>query len=409
MVANRFVLLMLAASVWAAACDKVPLVAPSGTVITLIATSNSVPANGSGEIIAVLIENGTTSTGAAAGGAAATTVAGAGTTVHNGTLVTFATTLGRIDPQEARTTNGRATVRLIADGRSGVATVTALSGGASKTLTINVGAAAAARVLVSATPQALPPAGGTTTITARVEDAQGNGIAAVPVTFTATVGNPAQSPVVTDDAGVARTTLTTTAASTVTASLSGGTGTAGLTGTVAVTVSPSLSLDIAAPATGVTVGVPAALTVTIGTQVVVSNVVVDFGDGESVSLGGASGARTVSHVYASTGSVTATATATTKDGTQFSSTPVFVADYAPTISCPSGSSLTVGSALSFTTTFPAGMSVGNFVYQFADEGNVAGGATIFHTFLSAGTKVVTVTVYPTRGPAKTASCSLKIS
>ena len=42
------------------ACDKVPLLAPGGTVITIFATSNTVPLNGEIEIVATAIENGTT-------------------------------------------------------------------------------------------------------------------------------------------------------------------------------------------------------------------------------------------------------------------------------------------------------------------------------------------------------------
>ena len=42
------------------ACDKVPLLAPAGTVITLVSTSNTLPINGSTDVVAVLIENGST-------------------------------------------------------------------------------------------------------------------------------------------------------------------------------------------------------------------------------------------------------------------------------------------------------------------------------------------------------------
>ena len=43
--------------------------------------------------------------------------------------MTFSTTIGTIDPAEARTNAGKATVRLVAGGRSGRATVRAFSGG----------------------------------------------------------------------------------------------------------------------------------------------------------------------------------------------------------------------------------------------------------------------------------------
>ena len=57
-------------------CDKLPLLAPSGTVITLIATSNVLAANGSIDIVATLIEQGATA-------AAGTSTAGQGTPVHD--------------------------------------------------------------------------------------------------------------------------------------------------------------------------------------------------------------------------------------------------------------------------------------------------------------------------------------
>src|ERR671913_1214748 len=121
----------------ATACDKVPLLAPSGSVITLFATSPSVGLNGTIEIVATVIEQGVTSTPTTppANGTATTTPstgqAGSGTPVQNGTLVSFTSTIGRIEPSEARTQNGQVRVKFIASGQSGTATITAFSGGAS--------------------------------------------------------------------------------------------------------------------------------------------------------------------------------------------------------------------------------------------------------------------------------------
>lgn len=117
----------------AGACDRVPLTAPSGTAITLIATANSLPADGSMDVIAVLIEGGI------GGGNNPGVEPGVGTTVHDGTVVTFTTTLGRIEPVEARTKDGRVTVRLVGDGRTGTAVVTAISGPAIGSIEIAVG------------------------------------------------------------------------------------------------------------------------------------------------------------------------------------------------------------------------------------------------------------------------------
>src|SRR5262245_55072890 len=105
---------------FSSACDKVPLLAPTGTVITLFPAATTVPIDGQVEIVATVIENGTTTappptgatggTGASGGGSTTPTTSsssGAGTPVQNGTVVSFTTTLGRIEPNEARTTNGQ--------------------------------------------------------------------------------------------------------------------------------------------------------------------------------------------------------------------------------------------------------------------------------------------------------------
>ena len=99
-----------------------PLAAPTDSTITLFASSTTVGLNGSIEITATVIES-------------------AGTPVQNGTVVTFTTTLGTIEPNEASTNNGKVTVTLLAGTRSGTAEVRAFSGGTSSAdaLTVTVG------------------------------------------------------------------------------------------------------------------------------------------------------------------------------------------------------------------------------------------------------------------------------
>ena len=46
------------AALVASSCDKVPLLAPTGTVITLFPGASTVPVDGNVEIIATVIENG---------------------------------------------------------------------------------------------------------------------------------------------------------------------------------------------------------------------------------------------------------------------------------------------------------------------------------------------------------------
>src|SRR6266545_5137823 len=90
MVTHRTALLALLAFPLAlvAACDKVPLLAPTGSVITLFPVTTTVSLNSEVAIIATVIENGqaTGTTGTGTGtGTTTTTRSGAGTPVQNGT------------------------------------------------------------------------------------------------------------------------------------------------------------------------------------------------------------------------------------------------------------------------------------------------------------------------------------
>ena len=61
--------------------------------------------------------------------------------VRDDTVVTFVTTIGRIEPAEAKTRDGKATVTLFGNGQSGTAKVTAFSGAAFANLDIEIIAA----------------------------------------------------------------------------------------------------------------------------------------------------------------------------------------------------------------------------------------------------------------------------
>jgi adhesin/invasin len=220
-------------SLWAGSCDRAPFVAPSGSAITLVASPGAIPANGASEITAFVIEG---AQGTGSDEEPGTVVPGTGTPVHNGTEVFFTTTLGRIEPQDARTTSGRATARLVGGGLSGTAVVRATSGGATSTIEVDVGAATATRIVVTATPQTLSSDGGTAVIAARVEDQQGNPVPGVLVSFTTSRGTVNPTSDVSNDLGLSTTDLSTTETATVTAT-SGGSATS-LNGTVVVTVSP---------------------------------------------------------------------------------------------------------------------------------------------------------------------------
>src|SRR5690349_11471312 len=82
----------LVVSLSIAGCEKVPLLAPTGSTITLTAGSTALPIGGATTLIAQVIE-------------------ASGQPPHDGTLVIFTTTLGTVQPSQATTDiNGRVTV-----------------------------------------------------------------------------------------------------------------------------------------------------------------------------------------------------------------------------------------------------------------------------------------------------------
>jgi len=270
-------------------CDKAPLTAPTDSSVVLFASSRVVALNGTVEITANVLEPG-------------------GIPVQNGTQVTFVTTLGTLEPSEARTQGGRATVRLHAGNTSGIARVTAFTGGASaEALEVRVGASAATRIALSASPSSLPPRGGTTEILAVVTDDENRRLEGVPVTFSANAGALRDTTVVTDRFGEARTILTATRETTVTATV----GSVSATTTVRVTTAPLITLS--GPATAIGEGENAIFTV--GVQVgangdPIREVTINFGDGDVQSLGALTGTRTVSHIYRRAGTYRVEVTAT---------------------------------------------------------------------------------------------------
>lgn len=391
--------LMTLAGVGSAACDKVPLVAPAGTVITLVSGTNVLPINGSTDLVAVLIESGTTSSGTGN-----TSTPSAGTAVHNGTLVTFTTSLGRIEPAEARTHNGRVTVKLTADGRSGTAKITAFSGSASKTLDVLIGAAAAERVAVTASPTVLSSNGGQSTISARVEDASGNPLVGVPVVFTTTSGTLSASSALTGESGIATTTLSATAAATVTASAGGKTGTA------AITLKAKSGVTVSAP-TGVFVGAPATFQITVAANSDFQSVQLQLGDGSSVNLGALSASTTYAYTYDDTGTYNVRVVGIDKDGViSDHSASVAIVGFSPSVTCSPSSG-----ALGFVTTcsvtgVPTSVEIDRYEWFFDGERTVPnGGPSQSHAFRAKGERTVTVNIVPRRGPSYTRSAIVVVS
>lgn len=397
-----FCALLAVAAVAASACDKAPLLAPGGTVIFLNATSSAVSATGQVEIIAVLLEQGTTSTGTGTG---TTTTPATGTPVHNGTLVSFTSTIGRIEPAEARTENGTVKVKFIGDGRSGAATILAYSGGARSELTLNVGAAAAERVLVSATP--LGSSGGTSTVTAKVEDTSGNPLPGVTVQFSTTRGTLSAQSATTDGSGLATVTLTTTSEAVVTAAAGSKSGTA------TITVATRSGLTIVPPTT-ITASAPATFTFTLSNAAGVQNVRVNWGDGTEQSLGPAPSAQ--QHTFPDSGPYTVTATAHMTDGSAETpvTTSVFAGAYQVGISA-SNQNPSLNNAVTFTASVaPNTVNIDHYSWNFGDgTTRTTDGPVTTHTYTApssaaGNTRVVTVTAVPVVGRSRSNSTNVQI-
>ncbi len=426
MISRALTLAAVLVAVVSAACEKVPLLAPSGSSITLTASINALPATGSVEIVAHVIE-------------------ASGTPPHSGTRVFFTTTLGRIEPAEAETdVSGRAVARFVASGSNGTATISASSGGANTgtngALRISVGSASVGRVIVNASPATVPATGGNTTITANVLDVNGNILSGTPVSFSANAGSLTAAIVTTDANGVATTRLTTSQTTTVTASVgatggsngggttpppstgngngtdtpttpSGPTSSGQASGTVTVNVTAAPSIVITLPATLPSVGVPAIYTfnVTAAAQngSAITDFTIDWGDGDRRSFGAVTGALPISHVYSAAGTFLITATATDAAGnrTPTASAVTVIPVSRPTIQITkSPTNPEVGDEVTFSiqvTTTP-GIGVQNVTVNFGDgtapeEIGGATSATVTHTYAVANTYTVQVFVVDTTG------------
>src|SRR5262245_34112789 len=75
---------LAAAALGAVACDKVPLLAPTGSTIVLTSAANALPSGGKTTLVAQVLE-------------------ASGTVPHSGTQVTFTTTLGTVSPSQTTT------------------------------------------------------------------------------------------------------------------------------------------------------------------------------------------------------------------------------------------------------------------------------------------------------------------
>ena len=381
-----------------ASCDKMPLAAPTESTITLYASSTTVGLNAAIDITATVIES-------------------AGTPVQNGTVVTFTTTLGTIEPLEARTNNGKATVKLLAGTRSGTAEVRAFSGGTSSAdaITITVGAAAAGKVELLANPSALPASGGVVQLTAVVSDGSGNRLSSVPVTFTTDAGVLTATSATTDANGEARSALQTTAKARVTASVVGGTSSS-LTASLDIPVRVGPTITISVPSASLVPGVPATFSIAVTAGgAAIRSATIDFGDGgrQAVST---SGLSTVTHVYSSSGTYVVTGEVVDTAGeTGQATASVSVQKMVVTVSLSvSSTTLTTSTPTVFTasaTTTPAGGLIERYEWDFGDGSTrTTSGPSTSHQYAVGGGRryIATVRAVTTSGASGTAQIDFAI-
>ena len=391
------------------ACDKVPLTAPTNSTVTLTAPTRTLPLGGTTEVTATVLESG-------------------GTPVQNGTTVRFTTTLGSVTPVEAQTRNGVATATFNAGTASGTATIRATSGGAGGTSTtsttttttgssnqldITIGAAAAGRINISATPQSVSSAGGTSQVTATVFDTNGNALPGVPVSFVTDAGTLSQSTVVTDASGIATVTLTTNRQAKVTARVGSGQNAPSADTTVNVNVAGTVTLrcqgttTTAATTCAQVVNQAVTFTAERGTTTgasPITSATLDFGDGTSTSLGNLSSTATVSHAYSNTGSFTATLRAVDANGeTTTASAVVTITTPTPigvniTVTQGTGANVKLFTFTANVTPAAAAELVESYTWDF-DDGTkvVTTGNTTSHMYTQSGRYIVTVTVRTTDG------------
>jgi PKD repeat protein len=407
----------LVAAVSSVTCDHVPLTAPTNSTIVLTAGTRVLPVGGSTQLTAEVIEQG-------------------GTPVQNGTTVRFFTTLGRVDPAEAQTRNGIATATFFAGDDSGIADVRATSGGASgstgttttpapgttttptasggSTIQITVGAAAIKTVTVRANPATVSQNGGTVQVVATVASDTGRLLSNIPVSFSATRGTLSSGTAVTDTAGEAHVTLTTNAETDVTATAGAVTSTAAK---VTVLAPPSVTLTCAVGASNNCAAVTSGDTVTFtatrasGSSVIASSTL-DFGDGQSDSLGQLNSPVAVAHRYSQAGTYTARLTATDVNGETTTTTSVIrVDDLVASIS------VNVTSTVTHTVQAVATLSATNAIiaryeWSFDPDGSPRTLTTTTNsatsTFATGGDKTVSVRVVLNDGRSAIATAAIQV-
>jgi len=413
--------LAIVVAMLSASCDKVPLLAPTGSTVTLSANASTVATNGTVGLTAFVTES-------------------SGTPVQNGTTVRFTTTLGTVTPTDAQTSNGVAVATFNAGTSSGVATIHAVSGGATggsgttggtgtgstttvtagNMVTITVGVAAAKTLTVTASPTSVGPNGGSVNVTAMVLDPSGGSLAGIPVTFSSDHGNMNPGTAMTDAGGQATSTLTTSVETKVTASAGAATGTA----TVTLRPAPAITVKCTpASGTGTCASVAASdatNTATVTFDVAkatgsstLRDVTINYGDGTSQSLGTlAGGTITVAHSYPGSSNVaTYTAVVTATDLDNERSTVSTIVNVTPRsaltidLAATQGTSVAgQGQSVAFAATV-AGGSAQSFAWDFDGDGTVdatTSSSKTSHVYTANGRYTAIVTVQTVDGRSASA-------
>jgi PKD repeat protein len=318
-----------------------------------------------------------------------------GTPVQNGTVVTFTSSFGTIEPAEARTDAGKATVTFRAGTQSGTAVIGAFSGASrSETVEVKVGGAAAATVSLRSRAIGV----GVAELTATVLDDAGNLLPGVPVAFSTSAGqlNPGQA--VTDSNGEARSILTTSREATVTAQAGGKVSSP-------VTVSATgPSVTITPPTTAIEAGVPATFRIAPATGTVLRDVVVEWGDNTSPTRLASLAAETqVVHTFARAGVYTVTVTATDAQGITAPSVIIVNVVEQSTVSVTltaTPNPVSIGSAqqglVAFTATAGGGLggggaTVSSYTWDFGDgQGATTTGGSTNHRYSAPGNYIASV-------------------
>jgi hypothetical protein len=161
-------LLLVPLVVWG--CDRAGPVAPEGSVLTISAAPNRIPANGSSQITVVARKS-------------------TGFPVNPGTTIFVTTTRGSVEPSSAQTDDeGVANVTLHGNGEVGKAMVKANAGAAEEAMIeIQIGIFAAS-IALQASPSTVTSSGGRIDLVALVRDDVGQPLQGAAVNFTTALG-----------------------------------------------------------------------------------------------------------------------------------------------------------------------------------------------------------------------------